>query len=102
MGVLLFPLRSGEHEISLISWFRGFSQVLMELVSGQAQLPSFFDVNGFCTIPEHQIGMSGVSSAFTWTPVPLVQWGTRESIDFVVSWIQPVADGTVSGQALLP
>ena len=30
------PVRSGEQEIPSISWFRGFSQLLMELVSGQA------------------------------------------------------------------
>ena len=36
---LLFPLRSGEHEISSISWFRGFSNVADGTVSGQALLP---------------------------------------------------------------
>ena len=37
---LLFPLCSGEHEIPSISWFRGFSQLLMELSVAK---PSFHD-----------------------------------------------------------
>ena len=99
---LLFPLRSGEHEISSISWFRGFSQLLMELSVAKPSFHDFLTSMGFAQFQNTKLAGLGSqvhSHVASFSPCSVGNTRFHRFHGFVDS---AVADGTVSGQAQLP